>query len=433
MASEFVSTISYLRGNIPILPTFAVLVGLLYLGYKTLTSSAIVCKVIIMWWLDKYDVDITIEDRSDLCIDNGPRSGDSDIVVHNSSWWVDMYKDPSLALGDGYMEGKWSTKDLKKTLRLLLEKTKVRNRSITSFGWLRTLFEVVRNVQSIARSKQVANVHYDISPALYKVMLDPWMQYSCGWWGEGITTLEEAQGYKLQLICEKLQLKAGMKVLDVGCGWGGLMSYMKKNYNVHVVGLTISEEQIKLGSHLFPNIDGCFVLEDYRTWCPKNIGTFDRVVSVGMFEHVGYANYGVYMKHVHSVLKPNGIFLLHTIGSTIPSRHGNVWITKHIFPNSALPCVSVIAQAIEADGLFIMEDMSNTPAYYVKTLASWYQRYNAAEKRGLPDTFHRMWQFYLNSSEVAFDVGALCLYQFILTPKGYMNENGKRLCVKRVT
>lgn len=403
-----------------------------YVGYKVAVNNPTFCKMLITWTLDRYEINIVIDDRSDQDEKYVVYKSNADIVVLDSSWWVDMYDNPSLAMGDGYMDGKYTTKDLRKTLHLLLEKTNVRNKGMVTSSVLRYILNIFRNLQSIARSKTVAEEHYNISPMLYRTMLDPWMQYSCGWWGKGVNSLEEAQEYKLRLICEKLDLRPGMKVLDVGCGWGGLMSYMKKHYNVEVVGLTISEEQVQLGREMFANISECFVLEDYRTWCPKHVGEFDRVVSVGMFEHVGYSNYTTYFQHISSVLKENGLFVLHTIGSTIPSPYPNSWIDKHIFRNGMLPSMSVMATALESS--FIIEDVSNTPAYYSQTLDAWYSRVLPhLNNSPLTERFKRMWNFYLISCSVGFNVGALCLYQLVLTKNGYRDLNGNRASVVRRT
>ncbi len=229
----------------------------------------------------------------------------------------------------------------------------------------------VLNLQSQKRAWIVGKEHYDLGNDLFSRMLDPYMQYSCAYWKEA-QTLEAAQQAKLRLICEKLQLQPGMRVLDIGCGWGGLAYFMAKNYGVSVTGVTISAEQQKMAQSRCEGLDVTILLKDYRDLKDQ----FDRVVSVGMFEHVGPKNYATYFEVVDRNLKPEGLFLLHTIGAKISDNNVDPWIDKYIFPNGCLPSVRQIATASEPH--FIMEDWHNFGTDYDTTLMAWHERFLAA-------------------------------------------------------
>ncbi|HDI5890871.1 TPA: cyclopropane fatty acyl phospholipid synthase, partial [Escherichia coli] len=255
---------------------------------------------------------------------------------------------------------------------------------------------------------------------LFSRMLDPFMQYSCAYWKDA-DNLESAQQAKLKMICEKLQLKPGMRVLDIGCGWGGLAHYMASNYDVSVVGVTISAEQQKMAQERCEGLDVAILLQDYRDLNDQ----FDRIVSVGMFEHVGPKNYDTYFAVVDRNLKPEGIFLLHTIGSKKTDLNVDPWINKYIFPNGCLPSVRQIAQSSEPH--FVMEDWHNFGADYDTTLMAWYERFLAAWPEiadNYSERFKRMFTYYLNACAGAFRARDIQLWQVVFS-RGV--ENGLRV------
>jgi len=270
------------------------------------------------------------------------------------------------------------------------------------------------NEQTKERSLIVGEQHYDLGNDLYELMLDNYMIYSCGYW-KNATNLNEAQEAKLDLICRKLRLKPGMTVLDIGCGWGGFAKYAAEHYDVKVTGVTISKEQAKYAQEFCKGLPVTILVKDYRDVKEA----FDRVVSIGMFEHVGYKNYREFMEVSNHCLKDNGLSLLHTIGSNTTVTSGDPWILKYIFPNSMLPSICQIANAFE--GLFIMEDWHNFGADYDKTLMAWHERFTknwdkVKEKYG--ERFYRMWNYYLLSCAALFRARQAQLWQIVLSKKG---------------
>jgi cyclopropane-fatty-acyl-phospholipid synthase len=240
------------------------------------------------------------------------------------------------------------------------------------------------------------------------------MIYSCAYWQDA-STLDQAQENKLDLICKKLQLKPGMKLLDIGCGWGGLARYAAEHYGAHVTGVTISKEQAHFAQEFCKGLPVTILVRDYR----DVHDTFDRIVSVGMFEHVGYKNYREFMELVHRCLKDNGLFLLHTIGGNASVTSGDLWITKYIFPNSMLPSLQQISAASE--GLFIMEDWHNFGNEYDRTLMNWYERFNKnwhQLKATYGERFYRMWKYYLLSCAGLFRARKAQLWQVVFSKRG---------------
>lgn len=340
---------------------------------------------------------------------NGARPWD--IQVHHADFFKRVFQQGSLGLGESYMEGWWDCERLDilfcKILKAKLDKQVPSN--------LRDILRVVSarlfNLQSRSRSWIVGKEHYDIGNDLFALMLDPHMQYSCGYWRDA-QTLEEAQNAKLKMICEKLQLQPGMRLLDIGCGWGGLAAYAARNYGVSVDGVTISREQQKLAQQRCEGLDVNILLQDYRD---LNTG-YDRIVSVGMFEHVGPKNYATYFSVVDRCLKPDGLFLLHTIGSNQTGLSVDPWINKYIFPNGCLPSIRQIASVSESR--LIMEDWHNFGSDYDKTLMAWHQRFNQAWS-GLSSNytprFRRMFNYYLCACAGAFRARDIELWQVLFS------------------
>lgn len=344
---------------------------------------------------------------------NGTRSWDPQ--VHDKRFYDRVWQDQSLGLGESYMEGWWDCRDLDVFMdRLLLAKV---HESVnpTFKQCLDILIHKAFNFQGMNRSKEVALKHYNLGNELYEAMLDSTMNYSCAYW-KNAKNLEEAQQHKMELICRKLMLKPGLKVIDIGCGWGGFAKYAATHYGVEVVGLTISEPQKALAEERCRGLPVKILLQDYREVPDLK---FDRVVSIGMFEHVGYKNYLQFMQIAERLLKDDGIFLLHTIGSNVSYFSADPWINKYIFPNGMLPSIAQIGEAI--DGRFIMEDWHNFGAYYDKTLMAWHENFNRhwpKLKKMYDERFYRMWNYYLLSCAGAFRARNIQLWQIVLTKNG---------------
>lgn len=337
-----------------------------------------------------------------------------DIQVHNKDFYKRVLQQGSLGLGESYMDGWWDCERLDiffhKVLRAGLENKLPSNwRDILKIAMAR-----IFNLQTQKRAWMVGKEHYDLGNDLFTAMLDPYMQYSCGYWKDA-DSLEVAQQHKLDLICRKLELKPGMTLLDIGCGWGGLVAYAAKNYGVSVTGVTISVEQQKLAQERCKGLDVNIILEDYRDLNEQ----FDRIVSVGMFEHVGPKNYATYFDVARRNIKEDGLFLLHTIGSNHNKVNVDSWISKYIFPNGCLPSIQKTAEAME--NKFVMEDWHNFGADYDKTLMAWYERFLASwpeiESNYTP-RFKRMFSYYLNACAGAFRARDIQLWQIMLSPKG---------------
>lgn len=340
---------------------------------------------------------------------NGDRP--HDIQVHNPRFYKRVLMNYSLGIGEGYMDGDWSCEDLEGMLRRCLEHfAKSENVSLIT-----SIENRLFNMQSALKSKKAIKKHYDVGNDLYQAMLDPYMQYSCGYWATA-ETLEEAQLAKIDLICRKLRLEKGLRVLDIGCGFGGLMRYMKDNYGVDVVGITLSQEQQKFANEKF-GIDNIY-LKDYRDLSEYGENSFDRAVSTGMFEHVGYKNYPTFFKTIRRVIKDDGIFLLQTVGGNVSVTRPDDWVDKYLFEGGMTPSISQIGKAIE--GLWVMEDWHNFGPSHSKTLNAWDKRTKEFFKttNRYPVRFQRTWEFYLLGCKVNFDLRALQLWQILLTPKG---------------
>ena len=259
--------------------------------------------------------------------------------------------------------------------------------------------------------------HYDLSPELYKLFLDEDQQYSCAFFQKEDDSLEQAQINKKQHISKKLLLEPGMTVLDIGCGWGGLSLSLAKHYDVNVLGITLSEEQ-KLIAEARASKEGLqdkvsFKILDYRTDC----GTFDRIVSVGMFEHVGTRNYIDYFEAIRNKLKKNGIALIHTIGRMAPPGNNSPWLDKYIFPGGYSPALSEMVASVEKNYLCIT-DVEVWRLHYAKTLRHWHSRFTENEKlirEIYGDRFCRMWRYYLISSEISFRYYQHVVFQVQIT------------------
>jgi cyclopropane-fatty-acyl-phospholipid synthase len=338
-----------------------------------------------------------------------------DIQVFDAETYRRVLTRGSLGLGEAYMDGLWDCDRLDEFFHRLLRI----DADERIGGWIRVrlLGEILRhslfNLQSSQRAFQVGEQHYDIGNDVFEAMLDPTMSYSCAYWHDAVS-LRDAQLKKLDLICRKLELQPGERLLEIGCGWGGLARFAAERYGVEVVGITVSKEQQKLAQARCAGLPVSIELMDYRDLDAR----FDKVVSVGMFEHVGPKNYAVYFDTAARVLKDEGLFLLHTIGSAATAPKTDAWIDKYIFPNGKLPSAREIATAVE--NRFLIEDWHNFGPDYDRTLMAWWERFQIAwpflEAR-YGKRFYRMWKYYLLSCAGFFRARQGQLWQVVLSKR----------------
>ncbi len=340
-----------------------------------------------------------------------------DLHVHDDRLYVRVLTDGPLGLGESYMDGWWECEQLDELVRRLLD-ADLDERVKPRRDFPRLFLAKMASLRGPVDAFHIGRHHYDIGNDLYRRMLDERMVYSCGYWREA-TTLDEAQEAKLDLVCRKLGLYRGMRVLDIGCGWGGTARYAAEEYGVSVLGITVSAEQVKLARELCAGLEVEIRFQDYRELDRSRDGTFDRVLSLGMFEHVGHRNYRTFMHTVQKHLKEEGLFLLHTIGGLRSVSRTDPWINRYIFPNSMLPSARQITTAVE--GLFVMEDWHSFGADYDRTLTCWHRNFEDAwpELKGRYDErFHRMWRYYLLGSAGSFRARRNQLWQIVLSPRG---------------
>lgn len=338
-----------------------------------------------------------------------------DIQVNTSGFCARLWRDRSLGLGESYMDGWWDCPHLDQLIERLLrsgvaEKARKNLRSL-----IRSLPGIVFNLQSLSRAMMIADRHYDLDNDLFHSFLDPYNQYSCGFFND-THDLHQAQLNKLALVAGKLELKSGDQLLDIGCGWGGLARFAAERHGCQVTAVNISKEQLRYGREYCRGLPVTFEETDYRAIA----GQFDKIVSVGMFEHVGRRNYRAFMEVVHRCLRDDGIFLLHTIGCNRSEKSGcDPWMAKYIFPNGELPSIAQIAKA--AEGLFVVEDWHNLGPHYDLTLMSWHanlQRAWPRLKARYDDKFKRMWEYYLLSCAGAFRSRNVQVWQIVMTRPG---------------
>lgn len=348
-----------------------------------------------------------------------------DLRVHRLELFSRVLAGGSLALGEAYMDGWWDCPRLDELFARVLRAELGRcipwwKRWREAPGFLAA---VLANPQSRRRAFRVGEHHYDIGNDLYRAMLGRLMVYSCGYWQTGATTLDEAQEAKLDLVCRKLGLEEGQRVLDVGCGWGGTARFAAERYGAEVVGLTVSQRQVDHGRELCAGLPVELRLQDYRDLRPERDGRFDRILSLGMFEHVGRKNYRTFFRVARRMLADDGLFLLHTIGGNRSVRRTDAWIDRYIFPGSMLPSPVQVTRA--AEDLFVLEDWHNFGADYDRTLTAWHENFERAwndDATGLAERygerFRRMWRYYLLSCAGSFRARKNQLWQLVLSPRG---------------
>lgn len=345
----------------------------------------------------------------------GSGSPTATIRVRGARTLARMVRNPQLNLGETYMAGEWDVVDgtLHGLLTILRTNLESHTRRSPSFGGLRSM---VGTWNHIAASRRNVRRHYDLDEALFRACLDRDMHYSCAYFPDPDMSLEAAQQAKCQHIATKLRLKPGLQVLDIGSGWGSLAMDLARRHDVHVTGITLSEEQLRV-ARAQARARGLadrvrFELEDYR----EHRGSYDRVVSVGMFEHVGRRHYPTFFAKVGDLLDAGGIALLHTIASSAPPAPVNPWIMRYIFPGGYIPSMSDVAPAVEKSGL-VTADLEILRQHYALTLHHWNQRFQAQRQhfeRIKGETFCRMWEFYLAACQTAFEVSDLVVHHWQL-------------------
>jgi cyclopropane-fatty-acyl-phospholipid synthase len=348
---------------------------------------------------------------ADIKID-GPRPWD--IHVLNEQFFDRVLAGGSLALGESYMDGWWECEALDQFFdRVLSAGLDQKARRSLRVLWAGLKCRVA-NPQRISRAFEVGKRHYDIGNELFSIMLDRRMNYSCAYW-ENAMTLDAAQEAKLDLICRKLQIEPDLRLLDIGCGWGGLARYAAEKHGAHVKGVTVSRQQADFAHRYCEGLPVEIALQDYR----RVQESFDCIVSVGMFEHVGVKNYRTYMKLAHGSLKPGGLFLLHTIAGNISVHTNDPWIGRYIFPNSMLPSARQITAA--AEGLFVLEDWQSWGPHYDRTLMAWHTNFvNGWDriKAAYDERFFRMWTYYLLASAGSFRARSNQVWQIVFSKGG---------------
>jgi cyclopropane-fatty-acyl-phospholipid synthase len=348
--------------------------------------------------------------KADIKIDGGRPW---DISVRDNRFYSRVLRFGSIGLGDSYLDGWWECRELGEFFYRILSSGLDRYSQTSWRRFVASGINLIFNAQTRERSKIVAERHYDLGNTLYEAMLDSRMVYTTARWRHSATTLDRAQEEKLHVVCEALALEPGMRLLDIGCGWGSLARFAAMKYGVSVVGVTLSREQLELARERCKGLPIEVELLDYR----DIHGEFDRIASLGMFEHVGAKNYRTYFETALRLLKPDGLFYLSTIGSFASEHTDDPWLLKHIFPNSHIPAWQEIAKA--TDGLFSVKNRENWGDDYGRTVMAWrdnFERHWNELKSLYDERFHRMWRYYLLASAAAFRARHTASWQILLAP-----------------
>ncbi len=336
-----------------------------------------------------------------------------DLEVNDERFYQRLLSDGALASGESYTDGWWDVEALDE----LCARVHGANLAAKVGEW-KTIWLALKgrifNRQTKSRSAEVAQEHYDLGNDIYTAMLDPRMQYTCGYWKDA-TTLNQAQEDKLRLICRKVQLERGMTVLELGGGFGGLAHFMASEYGCRVVSYNISAKQVAYAREWCRGLPVRFEQKDYRE-AASEAGGFDRVVSIGLCEHIGVKNYPAFFELAHQKLNPEGLFLLHTIGGNASRTCTDAWVDKYIFPNGMIPSVAQLGKAME--DRWVVEDWHNFGPDYDKTLMAWWENFDRAWPQLQPkygERFYRMWKYYLQGCAGGFRARVLQLWQIVLS------------------
>lgn len=336
-----------------------------------------------------------------------------DIHVHDERLYTRVLRDGTLGVGEAYVEGWWDSPALDQMMdRILRGRVDLAVRD----SWVLLAHAVKARIFNLQASRafEVGERHYDIGNDLYRPMLGTRMMYTCAYWKDA-ENLDQAQEAKLDLVCRKIGLRPGMRVLDLGCGWGGFAAFAAERYGAQVTGMTVSREQVAWAREHYVGLPVDIRLEDYR----NASGTYDAVVSIGLMEHVGPKNYRAYMELAARCLAPGGVAFMHTIAGNRSRTQIDPWFQKYIFPNAVLPTLGQLGTAME--DVLVPEDVHNIGEHYDRTLMAWWENFEAAwpqlrERYG--DAFYRMWKFYVLCSAAGFRSRQFQLYQIVATPIG---------------
>ncbi len=336
-----------------------------------------------------------------------------DIQVRDARTYQRILRDGTIGVGESFTEGWWDCQALDQLIERVV---RARLYDVLAKSWALRV-QVVRsrvfNLQA-TRAFEVGERHYDAGNDLYREMLGPRMVYTCAYF-KNTDSLDAAQEAKLDLVCRKIGLEAGMRVLDLGCGWGGFAAFAAERYGAQVVGYTVSREQAAWAKEHYAALPVEIRLDDYR----RATGTYDAVVSIGLMEHVGPKNHRPYMELAARLLAPGGRVFVHTIGGATARTHIDPWFDKYIFPNAAIPTLGQLATAMEQ--ILVPEDVQNIGPHYDRTLMAWWANFDAAWPRlraKYGDAFYRTWKFYLMVSAAYFRTREHNLYQIVATPAG---------------
>jgi cyclopropane-fatty-acyl-phospholipid synthase len=354
---------------------------------------------------------------------NGPNPWD--IQIRDSRFFNRVLTGGSLGFGESYMDGDWDVAQLDALIRRILRIKATRKPIVTLNRTWHDLKSRLMNLQSRSGSMAIIDAHYDLDHRLYQHFLGPYNQYTCCFFNQA-TSLEAAEIEKLEMICNKLDLREGDKVLDIGCGWGGFSRYAAETRGCQVTGISISKEQIAYAKEFTAGLPVEIINTDYRD-LPKLYDSrhFDKVVIIGMIEHVGYKNYQRLFEIVHELLNDNGLLLLHTIGNTRKTTVADPWIEKYIFRNSMLPSMSQLTNSTE--DLFVIQDWENYGHYYAPTLAAWqsnfeknWDKIRAIETRNqFDERFRRMFNYYFLSCQAGFETEHILLWHMVMSKQGF--------------
>lgn len=347
-----------------------------------------------------------------------------DIVVNHERFYDRVLTRGSLGFGESYMDGDWDVVELDALIRRIIRMQVVSSPLVKITRALHDLKARIVNLQTRKGSLAIAETHYNLDHRLYQQFLGPYNQYTCCFFNQA-QTLEEAEIEKLEMICNKLDLQPGDKVLDIGCGWGGFARYAAESRGCHVTGISISSEQIAYAREYTAGWPVDIIESDYRD-LPKlyDEGHFDKVVIIGMIEHVGYKNYRSLFRIVHRLLHDHGLFLLHTIGNSQTTSVVDPWIEKYIFRNSMAPSMRQLANA--AERLFVIQDWENYGQYYAPTLAAWHRNFSAnwenirriEGKQRFDERFRRMFNYYFLCCKAGFETENIYLWHLVMSKQG---------------
>jgi cyclopropane-fatty-acyl-phospholipid synthase len=337
-----------------------------------------------------------------------------DIKVHDERLYDRVLAKGTLGFGEAYMDAWWDCERLDEMICRVL-KARLRGAISKNFtNALHILRSKILNLQTESRSMKVADEHYGLDNDLYGAFLDPYRQYTCAYFKD-VKDLDAAQEKKMHLICDKLKLKPSDRVLDMGCGWGGMAKWIASHYGCHVTGINISHEQVVFAREFTKGLPVEIIESDYRDVA----GTYDKILAIGLMEHVGYKNHRILMEKVKKLLSPDGLFILHCCGRNDSATTVEPWIEKYIFPGGVMPSTVQISKASE--GLFVMEDWHNFGQYYDKTLLAWWKNFDAAWpafKKKYKERFYRMFRYYLLSCAGAFRARDIQLWQVVFSGRG---------------